>query len=49
VAYDAGTRSMIDVDPAISGRGPYQETLARNDDGSVDIYFGPGRSRRPRG
>jgi hypothetical protein len=41
VAYDAETRSMIDVSPPISGRDSYQETLARNDDGSVDIYFGP--------
>jgi hypothetical protein len=41
VAYDAVTRSMIDVDPPISGRDSYQETLTRNDDGSVDIYFGP--------
>jgi hypothetical protein len=41
VAYDAETRSMIDVDTPISGRDSYQESLVKNDNGSVDIYFGP--------
>jgi hypothetical protein len=41
VAYDAETRSMIQTDAAISGRDSYQQTLARNDDGSVDLYLGP--------
>jgi hypothetical protein len=41
VAYDAESRSMIQVQPPITGRDSYQQSLARNDDGSVDLYFGP--------
>jgi hypothetical protein len=41
VAYDAESRSMLQVEPPITGRDSYQQTLERNDDGSVDLYFGP--------
>jgi hypothetical protein len=41
VAYDAETRSMIDVEPPISGRDSYQQSLVRNADRSVDVFFGP--------
>ena len=40
VAYDAETRSMIQTDVDITGRDSYQQTLTRNDDGSVDLYVG---------
>jgi hypothetical protein len=41
VAYDAETRSMIQSDSEITGRDSYQQTLERNDDGCVDLIFGP--------
>jgi hypothetical protein len=41
VAYDAETRSMIQTPAGITGRDSYQHDLARNDDGSVELYFGP--------
>jgi hypothetical protein len=41
VVYDAETRSMIATDQKVSSRNSYQQ-LAANDDGSVDLYFGPG-------
>jgi hypothetical protein len=40
VVYDAQTRSMIATDQKVSSRNSYQE-LAANDDGSIDLYFGP--------
>jgi hypothetical protein len=39
--YDARTRSMIDNPQGKSGRDSYQESIHKNDDGSVDLYFGP--------
>ena len=39
--YDAVTRSMIDNEQGVTGRDSYQATLATNDDGSLDLYFGP--------
>jgi hypothetical protein len=32
---------MIQTAAGITGRDSYQSTLARNEDGSVDLYFGP--------
>jgi hypothetical protein len=40
VVYDAETRSMIANDQRISSRNSYQQ-FATNDDGSIDLYFGP--------
>ena len=40
VVYDAETRSMIANDQGISSRNSYQQ-LAANDDGAIDLYFGP--------
>jgi hypothetical protein len=40
VVYDAETRSMIANDQGISSRNSYQQ-FAANDDGSIDLYFGP--------
>jgi hypothetical protein len=39
--YDAETRSMIANAQGRSGRDSYQTDLQINDDGSVDLYFGP--------
>jgi hypothetical protein len=40
VVYDAETRSMIANDQGVSSRNSYQQ-FAANDDGSIDLYFGP--------
>jgi hypothetical protein len=40
VVYDAETRSMIANEQGISSRNSYQQ-LATNEDGSIDLYFGP--------
>jgi len=39
--YDAETRCLIDNEQARGDRGSRDADLARNDDGSVDVYFGP--------
>src|SRR5262249_213844 len=38
--YDAVTRSMIDTDQRKAGLDTYGN-LAKNADGSIDLYFGP--------
>jgi len=38
--YDNRTRSMIDTDQQRAGRGSLSD-LAKNADGSIDLYFGP--------
>jgi hypothetical protein len=39
--YDAATRCLIDNDQQRGDRGSRDAELQANDDGSVDLYFGP--------
>jgi hypothetical protein len=39
--YDAATRCLIDTDQQRGDRGSRDADLRVNDDGSVDLYFGP--------
>jgi hypothetical protein len=39
--YDVQTRCLIDNDQQRGDRGSRDPELAENDDGSVDLYFGP--------
>ncbi len=39
--YDVATRCLIDNDQQRGDRGSRNPELATNDDGSVDLYFGP--------
>ncbi len=39
--YDADTRCLINNDQQRGDRGSRDHDLAKNDDGSVDLYFGP--------
>lgn len=41
--YDVETRCLIDTDQQRGDRGSRDQDLHRNDDGSVDVYFGPAR------
>lgn len=40
-AYDAWTRCLVDNEQQRGDRGSRDEELAYNDDGSVDVHFGP--------
>ncbi|MGX7678700.1 DUF1254 domain-containing protein [Jatrophihabitans sp. DSM 45814] len=40
--YDVWTRCLIDNDQLRGDRGSRDQDLRHNDDGSVDLYFGPG-------
>jgi hypothetical protein len=42
MVYDAVTRSMIDTEQGKAGLDSYG-TLAKNSDGSLDLYFGPNK------
>ena len=44
--YDVDTRCLIDNDQQRGDRGSRDADLVANDDGSVDLYFGPDAHRR---
>jgi hypothetical protein len=41
VVYDAATRSFVENETKVAEIGSRTEGLVQNDDGSVDLYFGP--------
>jgi hypothetical protein len=41
VVYDPQTRSMLQTDQSLPAKNSNRDKLIRNEDGSVDLYFGP--------
>jgi len=41
VVYDPQTRSMLQTDQSLPAKNSTRDKLIRNEDGSVDLYFGP--------
>jgi hypothetical protein len=41
VAYDPQTRSELQTDQAFPSKQSQRDKLITNDDGSIDLYFGP--------
>jgi hypothetical protein len=39
--YDPQTRSMLQTDQTFPSKQSQRDTLIPNDDGSIDLYFGP--------
>jgi hypothetical protein len=46
VVYDSQTRFMLQTDQPYPNKNNKRDKLIKNDDGSIDLYFGP---RHPRG
>jgi hypothetical protein len=41
VVYDSQTRSMLQTDQPYPNKNNKRDKLITNDDGSIDLYFGP--------
>ena len=41
VVYDPQTRSMLQTDQAYPNKNSQKDPIVYNEDGSVDLYFGP--------
>lgn len=49
VIYDSQTRSMLQTDQQFPSIGSQRPEMMMNDDGSVDVYFGPTPQSAPKG